>query len=204
MHARKQTKTSRYLAKSKHQARYFNRDISWLKFNKRVLDQVKRSEKTIFDRLRFLAISATNLDEFFMLRVGRLYNSDFSRPCSPTLGGDTMNFRHQLLVSAKNIFQEQHRYFFQRITPLLKNHRFAVVQELDDLSQLEKQQVHDYFKKVLFPIITPIVADQADTFPVLAHKCLMLGAVMHDPTDKKSSPQAFFIQIPIHLSLIHI
>jgi polyphosphate kinase len=67
-------------ATSQKPEHYLNRDMSWLKFHERVLDQVGRSDKTIFERMRFLHVSAANLDEFFMIRVGRLYNYiDYNR-----------------------------------------------------------------------------------------------------------------------------
>ena len=182
-------------------ARYLSRDLSWLKFNKRVLDQVGRSEKTIFERLKFLVISATNLDEFFMVRIGRLYNYlDYSRNWTNKLALHPVAFWHQLLIAAKAAFQKQHEYFDQKLTPLFEANHFTVVQDLAALSQAEQQQLCLYFEKALFPMLTPMVFDKHHTFPALASRLLVLGVVTHNPAEKSAPPKPSFIQLPQNLS----
>ena len=182
-------------------ARYLSRDLSWLKFHKRVLDQVGRAEKTIFERLKFLIISAANLDEFFMVRVGRLYNYiDYNWNGVHKLGLHAIPFRHQLLQEAQAAFQKQHAYLLQQLCPLFEANHFTVVQDLATLSQPAQQELRAYFEKTVFPMLTPMVFDSHRACPALANRVLVLGVVTRNPADKKAPKKLSFIQLPQHLA----
>ena len=181
--------------------RYFSRDLSWLKFNERVLDQVRRPDKTTFERLKFLHISASNLDEFFMVRVGRLYNYiDYNRKWRNKMGLYVVPFREVLLKKAKISFQRQHECFLQKVQPLCEADHFVFIQDIAALSQQEKDLLKSYFKKVIFPMLTPIVFDDHHVFPALANKLLVLGVVTHNPAEEKSEKKISFIQLPQNIS----
>ena len=181
--------------------RYFSRDLSWLKFNERVLDQVGRPERTIFEWLKFLHISASNLDEFFMVRVGSLYNYiDYNRTWLNKLGLHVVSFRKKLLKAARASFQKQHACFLQKVNPSCEENHFLFVQDLSLLSQQEQNELKNYFKKALFPMLTPMVFDNRHVFPALVNKVLVFGVVTHNPSEDKVNKKISFIQLPQNLS----
>ncbi len=180
---------------------YLSRDLSWLKFNERVLDQVRRPEKTIFDWCKFLNISAYNLDDFFMVRVGSLYNYiDYNRKWVNKLGLQVAPFRDNLLKEARKSFQKQHEYFLQKVNTLCETNHFAFVKDITTLSQQEQNQLRNYFKKAIFPMLTPMVFDNRHVFPALVNKLLVFGVVTHNPVEKKDNKKISFIQLPQNLS----
>lgn len=192
MHAQGQTK----LTKSEKPARYLNKDLSWLKFNERVLDQVASPTKDVFEQLKFLTISAANLDEFFMVRVGRLYNYlDYKQHWSNKPAGRLVALRHQLFMAAKAIFQRQHKYLLQ----IFAAKDCTVVQDLATLDQAAQEQLRRYFDETLFPMLTPAVVDRQRAFPTLANKLLVLGVITHNPAESKIPEKLSFIQIPANL-----
>jgi polyphosphate kinase len=174
-----------------------SRDLSWLKFNERVLDQVGRPDKTIFERLNFLTISASNLDEFFMIRVGRLYNYiDCNRQWLNKMGLQVAPFRDELLKRASISFRRQHEYFLQEVNPLCEANHFVLVQDITTLTRQEKEQLEHYFKKAVFPMLTPMVFDGLHVFPALANKLMVFGVVTHNSAGKEDNKKISFVQLP--------
>lgn len=185
----------------KQSEHYLSRDLSWLKFNERVLDQVERPDKTIFERLKFLSISAANLDEFFMVRVGRLYNYiDYNRKWLNKMGLQVGPFREKLLKRAGTSFQKQHEYFLQKVNPLCEANHFVFVQDITTLNHQEQNKLKNYFKKAIFPMLTPMVFDSRHVFPALANKLLVFGVVTHNPAEEEENKKISFIQLPQNLS----
>lgn len=181
-------------------ARYFSRDLSWLKFNKRVLDQAKKPKKAISERLRFLTIGAANLDEFFMIKVGRLYNYlDYNRAWTNHLGLQVGPFLHQLLQEAQVAFQQQHTVFVEQLRSALEAQHLTIVQDPTTLDQAAQQQLRTYFEQTLFPILTPRVVDSQRAFPALSNNALIWGVVTQLPTEEKPVKQLSFVQIPQNL-----
>ncbi|MEM7055541.1 MAG: polyphosphate kinase 1 [Bacteroidota bacterium] len=180
--------------------RYISRDLSWLKFNERVLDQVKKPAKTVFERLNFLAISASNLDEFFVIRIGSLYNYiDYKRKRIDNFGLREVPFRYKLLTEAKAFVKRQHHYYLQKLLPLLEKEGCTIINDLTQLSPQEQEYLQRYFKKALFPMLTPMVFDSHHVFPTLVNKVLVFGVVTHNPIEGKGSKKLSFIQLPQNL-----
>lgn len=181
-------------------ARYLSRDLSWLSFSRRVLDQVSREEKSIGKRLKFLAISAANLDEFFMVRVGRLYNYlDYNRPWTNLLGMQAAPFLSQLLQEAQSAFQKQYAAFYDQLRPALEAQHITIVQDLTTLSQAAQQQLHTYFEQTIFSILTPWVVEPRQALPALASRALIFGIVTQHPMEDKPAKQLSFVEIPQNL-----
>lgn len=185
---------------SQQAGRYISRDLSWLKFNERVLDQVKKADKTVFERLKFLATSASNLDEFFMIRVGSLYNYiDYKRKRIDNFGLREAPFRHKLLTEAKAFVKKQHNYYLHKFPLLLEEAGCAIIKDPTQLSPEEQERLKRYFKKALLPMLTPMVFDSHHVFPTLMNNVLVFGVVTHNPADKKDSKKLSFIQLPQNL-----
>lgn len=181
------------------QSNYISRDLSWIQFNYRVLDQCRKTERTIYERLKFLAITASNLDEFFMIRVGGLYNYlDYNKKRVDYSGLREAPFRLRLFEELQNFANEQQSYFAEKLQPLFAENGFRVV-SFQDLEADEQSQASDYFSKTVYPILTPMVFDNYHPFPILANRIVILGIVTRPIEDKRKQKKISFIQIPQNL-----
>jgi polyphosphate kinase len=155
-------------------AKFISRDLSWLKFDERVLDQARDSSKSLFDRLKFLAITASNLDEFFTIRMGSLYNYiDLGKERTDYCGLREVPFKQAIIDQAQEFTQEKHRLFMEEILPLFPENGLLLAC-LDDLEEEEKEEVATYFQRTIYPMLTPMVFDHTHTFPsLLAKTCLL-------------------------------
>ena len=181
------------------ESNYISRDLSWIKFNYRVLDQVKHTDRSIFDRLKFLAITSSNLDEFCTIRLGSLYNYiDYGKERFDYSGLREEPFRMLLLEETKRFCKEQSDYYIDHLKPLFEPNGFRIVL-YRDLSVENTQKVNDYFNKTIFPMLTPMVFDSYHTFPILMNNRLLLGVVSRNPTENQNQQKVSFIQVPQNL-----
>jgi polyphosphate kinase len=181
------------------QSDYISRDLSWLKFNWRVLDQAKNPDRSIFERLKFLAITASNLDEFFMIRVGSLYNYlDYGKERVDYSGLRETPFRRTLLGTAHQFYKEQYDEYKVHLQPLFKLNNFHIA-ALDELNEEERADAVAYFMRTIFPMLTPMVFDGYHTFPILMNKLLIFGVVTRTHDDHKEGQRVSFVQIPQNL-----
>lgn len=180
------------------QSNYISRDLSWLKFNWRVLEQAKAERRNIFEKLKFLAITTSNLDEFFTIRVGSLYNYlDYNKERLDYSGLKARPFRKILLDEAHQFVADQYQVLHQLIEQFEENgFRLATIRDLRDT---EKEQVESHFRKTIFPMLTPMVYDSHHAFPILRAQVLVFGVVTQSEENGKSIRKASFIQIPQNL-----
>lgn len=172
-----------------------SRDLSWIKFNRRVLDQAKKTHRSIIERLKFLAITASNADEFFMIRVGSLYNYlDFGTDRVDYSGLYVGPFKQELFKRLKAYIQEQNDYFEKELFPLCKENGFQILPH-DQLLDSEREVAASYFVKMLFPMLTPMVFDNYHTFPILMNNVLTFGVVTRAIGIKEKKKMSF-IQMP--------
>jgi len=189
------SRTTSQIDKSK----YISRDLSWLKFNHRVLDQAKKANRNFFDKLKFMAITSSNLDEFFMIRVGSLYNYlDFNKERIDYSSLRELPFRKKLLNEIHEFVKTQASFFLKEIQPNFKKHGFNIL-NVEELSDVERDKVKEFFKKTIFPMLTPMVFDSYHTFPSLVNKLLIFGVVTIDQRDEIEKKRLSFIQIPTNL-----
>jgi polyphosphate kinase len=181
------------------ESNYISRDLSWIKFNYRVLDQAKNIYRSIFDRLKFLSITSSNLDEFCTIRLGSLYNYiDYGKERFDYSGLREEPFRILLLEETKRFCTEQSEYYINHLKPLFSDNGFKIV-SYQDLSVENTQKVNDYFNKTIFPMLTPMVFDSYHTFPILMNNRLLLGVVSRNPTENQNQQKVSFIQVPQNL-----
>ncbi|MEM9672546.1 MAG: polyphosphate kinase 1 [Bacteroidota bacterium] len=179
---------------------FISRDLSWLKFNYRVLDQVKKPSRKIFEKLKFLAITSSNLDEFFMIRIGSLYNYiDYGKERIDYSGLREKPFRKKLLQETQQFFQEQNQYYTEKLVPQFEKNHFSIVKDLTKLSDKQRQNLEEYFNVTIYPMLTPMTYDSYHAFPTLMNKLLIFGIVTRDPNDKKDNKKLSFVQIPQNL-----
>jgi len=181
------------------ESNYISRDLSWLQFNYRVLDQTRHTDRSIFDRLKFLAITASNLDEFCTIRLGSLYNYlDYNKERFDYNGLREEPFRRLLLTEMQKFYQEQSVYFQNNLKPFFSSNGFSIT-NYKDLSIENTQKVDEYFNKTIFPMLTPMVFDNYHTFPSLMNNRLLAGVVTKNAHDNQNPMRVSFIQIPQNL-----
>ena len=178
---------------------FISRDLSWLKFNIRVLDQAKHLDRNIFEKLKFLAITSSNLDEFFMIRIGSLYNYiDYGKERVDYSGLRETAFKKRLFEEVQKFHSDQSSLYLQKLKPEFTENGF-IVAKYDDLTENEKSLVKTYFKKTIYPMLTPMVFDNYHTFPMLMNLTLGFGVVTNENPDEKNREKLSFIQIPSNL-----
>ncbi|ELR72505.1 Polyphosphate kinase [Fulvivirga imtechensis AK7] len=178
---------------------YISRDLSWLKFNDRVLDQAKDPGKSIIERLKFLAITESNLDEFCTIRVGSLYNYlDYKKQRFDYSGLREIPFRKVLFAKTKQFSRHQHNLFINELTPLFEENGF-IITNYKDLRSDEKANVNHYFETTIYPMLTPMVYDNYHPFPILNTNRLVLGVVTKTDESHTDYKKLSFIQIPSNL-----
>src|SRR5919202_1456754 len=205
----KMAKVSEKVSSVIDQSNYLSRDLSWLKFNERVLDQARSTNRTLMERLKFLAISASNLDEFFMIRVGSLYNYlDYHKQRVDYSGLREVPFRKALFSTAQQFCREQQAVFTDQLLPLFTETGLLLA-NYDELTADEQATATNYFDRAIYPTLTPMLYDYTHTFPVLLAKVLIFGVVTQNPDgadlqslrseDEDDRQRLSFVQIPANL-----
>lgn len=182
-----------------HNSELISRDLSWLKFNERVFDQIKKDRRNIFEKFKFLAIAASNLDEFFMIRVGSLYNYlDYDKVRIDYSGLREDDFKRKLMIESQNFHKRLQRHFVKELLPMTEESGF-LMSNVGNLHEKEQKAIKDYFYKAVYPMLTPMVFDGYHTFPILMNKLLIFGVVTIGPGEKKDNKKLSFVQIPSNI-----
>ncbi len=180
------------------QSEYISRDLSWLQFNWRVLDQTQAERRNLFEKMKFLAITASNLDEFFTIRVGSLYNYlDYNKERLDYSGLKARPFRKVLLDEVHHFVADQYQVF-QDLMGHFEENGFRIA-TIRDLREIEKEEVELYFRKTIYPMLTPMVYDSHHAFPILRAQTLVFGVVTQAEESGKSVRKASFVQVPQNL-----
>lgn len=153
---------------------FYNRELSWLKFNLRVLKEAMGKETPLLERLKFIAISASNLDEFFMVRVAGLWSNFDSGVEKRDASGMSV---HEQLVAISQAAHEQVRTQTKSMIALMAEMDAVKLhfRRVKDLSELGKDWLEEYYREVVFPVLTPMAVDASRPFPFLANKTLNLA-----------------------------
>ncbi|MDJ1180085.1 polyphosphate kinase 1 [Roseofilum sp. BLCC_M91] len=160
---------------------YFNRELSWLEFNKRVLHEAFDPRTPLLECLKFLAIFSSNLDEFFMVRVAGLKKQVEAQVHRLTADGRTPE--QQLLEISQQLHptvQKQHQHFHQYLKPKLIEQGIYLVDYID-LTPEQRLYYQEYFEKQIFPILTPLAVDPSHPFPYISNRSLNLAVLVNDP-----------------------
>ena len=153
---------------------FYNRELSWLKFNLRVLKEAMGKETPLLERLKFIAISASNLDEFFMVRVAGLWSNFDSGVEKRDASGMSV---HEQLVAISQAAHEQVRTQTKSLIALMAEMDAVKLhfRRVKDLSELGKDWLEEYYREGVFPVLTPMAVDASRPFPFLANKTLNLA-----------------------------
>ena len=174
---------------------YINRELSWLQFNERVLSEAEDLSNPLFERLKFLSISASNLDEFFMVRVASLkdmINADYKK-----LDIAGMTAKEQLsavLDTVHNFVDKQYEIYNDQLVPALLS-KGIMICEATDLSAKDSAYVDRYFDEYVYPVLTPMAVDSSRPFPLIRNKTLNIAALL---TKKEGKDDVDFatVQVP--------
>jgi polyphosphate kinase len=170
-----------------------NRELSMLEFQRRVLEEALDERNPLLERLKFLAIVGSNMDEFFMVRVSGILKQVETRFMGTSPDGMTPpDELAAIRKSALGLYADAHQYFFKKLKPKLDKAGIHLM-DYEKLSKTQKDKVDDYFKEVVFPILTPLALDPGHPFPHISNLSLNLAIVIRD---KKGNEKFARLKVP--------
>ena len=176
--------------------RYYNRELSWLQFNARVLEEASNTQHPLLERLRFLSISASNLDEFYMVRVAGIQGQIINGVTTLSQDGLTPSQQIKRINEFAADLVERKQKCWEVLGKDLQSNGISIVGP-DDLSETELAWIKEEFYNHIFPILTPIAVDPAHPFPFILNKGLTLAVLMHH--EVKERRQNGLVPIPSQL-----
>ena len=180
-------------------ARFYNRELSWLQFNARVLEEAGNTKHPVLERLRFLSISASNLDEFFMVRVAGLHGQVVAKV--RTVSQDGLTPEQQLAAINRFVadLSAKQQAAWLELKLLIAASGIEVV-EPSSLAPAELAWLDNYFLTHIFPVLTPIAVDPAHPFPFIPNKGFTLGLELEREAVVRGRPvDTHLVQGEIHL-----
>lgn len=192
------------MAKSKYEdaENYSNRELSWILFNKRVLSEARNKNNPLFERLKFLSITSSNLDEFFMVRVASLKDMVNARYDKPDIAG--MTPKEQLAALNRvthDLVELQYSTYNRSLVPQLHLNGLTVIEAHEKLNAREAAYVDKFYEENVYPVLTPMAVDSSRPFPLIRNKSLNIGALVKK---KNGDGELEFatVQVPSVLSRI--
>ncbi|SDZ85945.1 polyphosphate kinase [Lachnospiraceae bacterium NK3A20] len=160
-------------------AYYYNRELSWLQFDRRCLNEARSKENPVMERLNFLSITASNLDEFFMVRVASLQDMSKGGYTKRDIAGMTADEQLDAILAEAHAFVgSQYSTYNHQILPALKAEGITMVDDYRELRADEKAFLDEFFETEVYPVITPMAVDSSRPFPLILNKSLNLGALL--------------------------
>ncbi len=158
---------------------YDNRELSWLKFEQRVLNEATNKELPILERLKFVSITSSNLDEFFMVRVASLKDMEHAGYTKPDIAGMTPT--EQLIAineKTRELVDFQYNIFIKSLTPILKEKGIVIYDRYEDLNSDQLKFIDSFFMSQVYPVLTPMAFDASRPFPLIRNKSLNIAALI--------------------------
>ena len=191
----------------KNPAFYTNRELSWVSFNNRVLDEAKDKSIPLFERLKFLSITASNLDEFFMVRVASLKDMVHANYTKCDIAGMTPAEQLERVSEATHeLVKQQYTTYNKSLLPLLEQNGLRMIDKYEELTGEEAEYVDQYFEDNVYPVLTPMAFDSSRPFPLIRNKSLNLGALLTKKSGAKKASRKdmdfAMVQVPSVLNRI--
>ncbi len=160
-------------------AYYYNRELSWLQFDRRCLGEARSRENPLMERLNFLSITASNLDEFFMVRVASLQDMCKAGYAKRDIAGMTAQEQLDAVLKETHDFVElQYATLNRQIIPALRENGITFIRNVSELTPEETEFIDDYFNAEIYPVVTPMAVDSSRPFPLILNKSLNIGALL--------------------------
>ena len=158
---------------------YENRELSWVKFDERVLSEARDKNIPLLERLKFVSITSSNLDEFFMVRVASLKDMVHAKYKKPDIAGLTASEQLEKINQAtRKLVESQYSIYNRSLVPLMKSQGIHVYDSLQELSQTQLAAADRYFSEVVYPVLTPMAVDASRPFPLIRNKTLNIAALI--------------------------
>lgn len=181
---------------------YTNRELSWILFNHRVLNEARDKSIPLFERLKFLSITASNLDEFFMIRVASLkdmVNAGYEKP--DISGMKPSEQLKELDTAIHNLVELQYSTYNRSLHPMLEQNGLHIVKHHEQLCKEDAAYIDHYFEENVYPVLTPMAVDSSRPFPLIRNKSLNIGAMVRKKKTKEELEFAT-VQVPSVLNRI--
>ena len=161
--------------------KYMNRELSWIGFNYRILSEARDKANPLFERLKFLSITSSNLDEFFMVRVASLkdlFNADCDKK---DIAGMTPKEQIEAILNETHDFVNlQYSTYNRSLVPALKGENLIIIDKHEHLNEEQKKYVDRYFDEDIYPVLTPMAVDSSRPFPLIRNKSLNIAALLEE------------------------
>jgi len=183
---------------------YVNRELSWLEFNCRILGEAKDRTIRPFERIKFLGITASNLDEFFMVRVASLIDMVHAGYEKTDIAGMTPKQQlEKIIPKTKEFMNSQYTTYNRSLLPLLEKNGLHVITHHENLTEAQSSYVDDFFDKDVYPVLTPMAVDASRPFPLIRNKTLNIGALIRKKDSKEV--EIATVQVPSVLPrIVHV
>ncbi len=176
---------------------YENRELSWLEFNQRVLWEAENVENPLLERIKFLSIVSSNLDEFFMVRVASLNEQIRAGYVKEDFSGMTPKDQVKAIAERTHrMVEEQTQCFKRSLVPAMRKNNLKMILDTKNLTEKQMEFLETYFEQDIFPVLTPLAVDSSRPFPLILNKSLNIGLLI-----KKDKEKLFAtVQVPSMLS----
>ena len=176
---------------------YVNRELSWLEFNYRVLSEARDKSIPLFERLKFLSITASNLDEFYMVRVASLKDMVHAKYTKPDIAGLTPQEQlDQISAKTHDLVDMQYSTYNRSLVPALRQNGLRVIMAHEDLTEAEAAYADEYFQQNVYPVLTPMAFDSSRPFPLIRNKTLNIAALLKKKAGKGGELEFAMVQVP--------
>ena len=163
---------------------FVNRELSWLEFNRRVLSLAKESSTPLLERLKFVAIFSSNLDEFFQVRVGALHDQEEARVAVRSIDGLTATEQLGFIRTQVVALSTERDAILRQLFEEMRNVGIQLCKH-DELTATEQEYLDDYFDRRILPMLTPLAVDPAHPFPYISNLALSIGVIVSDPDTRE-------------------
>lgn len=178
---------------------YENRELSWLKFDGRVLNEAKDKNIPLLERLKFVSITSSNLDEFFMVRVASLKDMVHADYRKRDIAGMTATEQLAAInVKTRELVENQYNTYNRSLVPLMRTNHIHIVEKFEELTEYQQKFVDRYFEENVYPVLTPMAVDASRPFPLIRNKTLNIAALLSGKADKNHKETVEFatVQVP--------
>ena len=178
---------------------YENRELSWLKFDARVLNEAKDKSIPLLERLKFVSITSSNLDEFFMVRVASLkdmVHADYrKRDIAGMAASEQLD---RINTATRKLVESQYNTYNRSLVPLMAANGIHIIEKYEELTAEQAVYVDRYFEEDVYPVLTPMAVDASRPFPLIRNKTLNIAALLSSKKDEKHKDAVEFatVQVP--------